>query len=66
MIHALWIEWRHNLLQTQALLALAGAQDDVEPDPHVVFDDIYGPPAPPPKQDPEERKRLIAALASAL
>ncbi|WP_144070239.1 hypothetical protein [Nonomuraea indica] len=60
----MWIEWRHTLIQTQALLALAGAPKDFEADPHADFDDLYGPPRPAPKQDPEERRRIIAALAA--
>ena len=63
-MHALWIEWRQTTLQTTALLALAGALNEIEPDAHIDFDDIFGTPQPVAKQDPEERRRLIAALAA--
>ncbi|WP_188188056.1 hypothetical protein [Nonomuraea sp. SYSU D8015] len=64
MIHALWIEWRTDFLQTAALLAFAGAKG-IEADPHAEFDDLYGPPRPVRRtqQDREERMRIVAALA---
>lgn len=73
MIHALWIDWREQTLQTTALLSLSGAlKHKVQPDAHQEFDDQYGPPRPvrrpvrrAPRQDPEERMRIIAALANA-
>jgi hypothetical protein len=58
------VEWREQTLQTTALLALAGKLDEVEPDAHLAFDDQYRHAAPPPRQDPEERKRIIAQLAT--
>lgn len=60
--HALWIEWRADTLRTMALLALAGAADGLEPDPHVEFGEIFSPSAPV-RQDPEERRAMIARLA---
>ncbi|MGP3914299.1 hypothetical protein [Nonomuraea sp. 10N515B] len=61
MIHACWIDWYTNLLQTQALLAVAGAED-VSADPHAAFADAYGTA---PKQDREERRQMIEALIAA-
>jgi hypothetical protein len=69
VVHALWIEQRQQYLQTLAMLGLSGAlKQKVEPDAHQEFDDLYGPPKPvrrAPRQDPEERMRIIAALANA-
>jgi hypothetical protein len=68
-VHACWIDWRQQTLQTAALLGLAGLLEKVEPDVHVQFDDLYGPPAPPPPRKPltpqerEERMRIVAQLA---
>ncbi|MFS1304423.1 hypothetical protein [Streptosporangium longisporum] len=63
-MHALWVEWRAETLRTSALLALAGALEKVEPDPHVEFADLYAAPARPASQDPEERRALIARFAA--
>lgn len=69
MIHACWVEWRQQTVQTTALLALAGALEKHEPDAHIAFDDLYGPPTPPkpPRpvtpQEREERMRIVAQLA---
>ena len=64
MLHALWIEWRADLLRTTALFALAGAdKDQSQPDPHVDFDDLFTPVAPV-RQDPAERLRIITALSA--
>ncbi|GAA3251688.1 MULTISPECIES: hypothetical protein [Nonomuraea] len=62
-MHALWIEWRTDLVQTQALLALAGV-DDVAADPHEAFDEACKSGSPH-RQDPEERRRMIAELVAA-
>ncbi|MEV0584110.1 hypothetical protein [Nonomuraea sp. NPDC050310] len=39
------------------------ALKEIEPDPHEVFLDVFTPAAPV-KQDPEERRLLIARLAA--
>ncbi|MEU8040865.1 hypothetical protein [Streptosporangium sp. NPDC049078] len=62
MLHALWIEWRADLQRTTALFTLAGVdKQQVQPDPHVDFDDLFTPAAPV-RQDREERRRVIAQL----
>jgi hypothetical protein len=38
--------------------------DEIDPDAHNAFNDASTPAQPPPRQDPEERRRLIAALAA--
>ena len=60
-MHALWIEWRQTTLQTAALLALTGADD--EPDAHGQLDDLFTPSTLT-RQDPEARRALIARLAA--
>lgn len=62
-MHSLWIEWRERTLQTQALLALAGVHEQVEADAHEAFADTFTP-SKPFRQDPEERRMLIARMAA--
>lgn len=65
-VHALWIEWQQANTQTSALLALAGASDQFEPDPHEVFAGAFAADAPSSGRTPEEieqRHALIAQLA---
>lgn len=49
------------MLQTQALLTLAGVED-VSADPHAAFDDVFGAPQ---VQSREERRAQIDALIAA-
>jgi hypothetical protein len=68
-VHSLWVEWRQEWVQTKAQLALAGIVEDVEADPHVVFDEVFEPPPDPAArgrrtaQEIEARHALIAQLA---
>lgn len=70
-MHALWIEWQQATVQTAALLGMVQVKDRrtlPPPDAHAAFDDQFGTPRPvrrAPRQDPEERMRIIAALANA-
>lgn len=67
VVHALWIDWQQTTTQTAALLAVAGALEEMEPDAHETFDAAFAPPAPARGRTPEEieqRHALIAQLAA--
>ena len=69
-MHSLWIDWRETTVRTTAMLVLAGALKDIEPDAHTTFDEVFAPPPEPAARRPrtpqeiEARRAVIARLAA--